>query len=82
MSSADNTVDRFAGGETLRVRLDAPAPGRVGEIGEVCGVAVVRTREHDASVLGGGLGQPAYLVEFEDGTPQELVGNLLEKVEP
>lgn len=72
----------FSWGDTVKFKSATTLAERSGQFAEVCGVVRIDTTQHAQGVLGGAVGQLAYLIEFSDGHSQEVTDVFLEATEP
>lgn len=72
----------FPWGDSVKFKSTIALDDRFGQIAEVCAVVRIETTEHAQAVLGGAIGQVAYLIEFSDGYSQWVTDLFLERAEP
>jgi hypothetical protein len=67
-------------GDSVKIRLDAPAEVRPGAAASVCGIRRVETRNQGLE-YGVTIGTTLYLIEFGDGTSIEVPETWIEPLD-
>jgi len=79
MKNQENS-NQFNWGESVRVKITAPANFSPGEIASVCGMTQIRS-EKLAHLYKSNIGEWVYTVEFIGGSDMEIPERYLEKHE-